>query len=189
MRFPRWLAPTTVLSLLTCGCATQPPPPPRPDPLVSLANVLIAFDQTAKAAKQAPAIRADTAVLFPSRSQAIALSLLAYRAQTKAWPATKDDLRLFLAKNFPQDAPPESELADLQLNPTAAASLRFSFTRAGLPDEAYVLNEDGTISFSLTLAPHRLAALQPASSSRYSWGDFAAHLFIELPILMLSAKK
>ncbi|MBC8039288.1 MAG: hypothetical protein H7Y06_01975 [Opitutaceae bacterium] len=155
--------------------------------IVSMAKGFTAISQTVEASKQASAIRNDTAVLFPSRSQAIALGMLAYRAETKTWPASSEDLHAFFIKHYRDAAPPESELADLRLELTAAESIHFSFVRPGLSNERYSLTTDGTISFSLTPKPEMPVPSpgQPNQPNAYLWNEFTARLFVELPLVLL----
>lgn len=152
-----------------------------------MAKGFTAIRQAAEASKQASAIRNDTAVLFPSRSQAVALGMLAYRAETKAWPASGEDLHAFFTKRYGDAAPPESELADLRLELTAAESIHFSFVRPGLGNERYSLAADGTISFSLTPKPEVPVPPpeQPNQPNAYRWNEFTARLFVELPLVLL----
>lgn len=180
------------LSLVLAGCANQqPPPPPKTDPLTAMVSVVSAVGQMAQAAKQAPAIRADTAVLFPSRSQAIALGLLSYRMEGGVWPSTRDDLRAFFGERFKDDAPPVSEFDDLKLQAVADGRLSFGFTRPGLYDEQYVLSPDGTISFVLPVqTPHEaVTPPSPRPASGFPWGEIVARLFVELPVRMLAVSK
>ena len=150
-----------------------------------------ALGQTSQAAKRAPAIRADTAVLFPSRSQAIALGLLAFKAEAKSWPTTKEELGEFFRKHYKEAAPPESELADLSLTPSSAGAICFSFVRPGILNESYVLTPDGIISFLLTIKPAQAKEIsaQPEQTNAFAWGDLAARLFVELPLRLLTNAK
>lgn len=180
------------LFLALTGCTSQPPPPPKPDLIEAMVSVASAFGQTAHAAAQAPGIRADTSVLFPPRSQAIALGLLSYRAKNGSWPATTDELRAYFDAHFQAAAPPDSEFADLTLQSVSEDRLSFSFKRMLLADEHYVLSADGTISFPL---PARLPASsvttpppQPAKAE-FPWGELVARLFVELPFQMLAGHK
>lgn len=179
---------------LFAGCVSQPPPPPKPDmaeAIVRMAKGFAAISQAAEASKQASAIRNDTAVLFPSRSQAIALGMLAYRAETKDWPASSEALRAFFVKRYGDEAPPECELADLRLEIVAADSIHFSFVRPGLSNERYSLAADGTISFSLTPTPEAPAPAPrpPDQPNAYRWNEFTARLFVELPVILLIPSK
>lgn len=179
---------------LFTGCVSQPPPPPKPDiaeAIVGMAKGFAEISRAIESSKQASAIRNDTAVLFPSRSQAIALGMLAYRAETKDWPASSEDLRAFFVKRYGDAAPPESELADLRLELTAAESIHFSFVRPGLRNERYSLAADGTISFSLTPTPEAPAPSprQPDQPSAYRWNEFTSRLFVELPLILLLRSK
>lgn len=172
-----------IISLFLAGCASQPPPPPKSDPLVSVVSGMVALAQMAEASKQAPAIRADTAGLFPARSQAIALSLVSFRSERKQWPTSKDELRAFLVAAYPNATPPEREFTELKLVSTTDEDISFGFSRAGIPDENYRLTRDGVISFPLSL--HRAKPnVVPATTSDFNWADLAARLFIELPLRM-----
>lgn len=185
------------VSLLLSGCVSKPqppPPPPQPDPVVQMANAMVAIAKVSQASRQAPAIRADTAVIFPVRAQAIALGLLAYRAEAKVWPVNKGELLTFFAKNFAALAPSESDLADLSLALAANGEISFSFPRPSLNAERYTLTPEGTISFSLLSYVEAPAALttqaSPTTTSAtpsFLWGDFAARLFVEIPLILLRA--
>lgn len=159
--------------------------------MVQMLTAVVTLGQMAQASKQAPAIRTDTSVLFPSRSQAIALGLLSFRGENKAWPATKEALGEFFRKEYKEAAPPESELADLSLTPAPAGAICFSFVRPGIPNETYLLTPDGTISFALTLkpSPAKVSAAPSGQTNSFAWGDLAARLFVELPLRLISASK
>jgi hypothetical protein len=187
----RRIIPFALVSGLFSGCTSQPPPPPKPDLLTTLFQGVVALQQVASASKQSAAIRADTAVLFPSRSQAIALGLLLYRFERNHWPATIADLQNAFTSSFPQAVPPDAEFEDLRFFASNEDKITFGFVRPGLGDERYELSANGTISFSLEPKPSSLPAVAtaPAPDRGFPWSDLVAQIFIQLPLRMLTAGK
>lgn len=186
----KYFLPSLICVALLCGCASQPQPPPKPDPLERVLTGLVALSQVSQANKQVSGIRADTTTLFPSRSQAVALGLVSYRLEIGRWPTTKEELEAFFVSNYKMDAPPSGELSDLTLRAFDDERLEFALKREGLPDERYTITKSAVISFPIRPArpePVTTSNTQPRTSE-FPWGDFAARLFIELP-LRLALKK
>ena len=158
-----------------------------------LLGTMVAFAAAAQASKQAPAVARDTAVLFPSRSQAIALGLLTFRGEKNAWPASKDELREFFDERFKEAAPPAPEFGGLRLENAPDDKVAFGFARPGLADERYLLSPDGTISFALTPGvpvpgPRTAIVTAPVAQqpSGFPWGELAARLLVEVTFRLLS---
>lgn len=176
---------------LCAGCSTPPSRPPDP-----LARAILGLSQLPRANKQAAAIRADTATLFPSRSQAVSLGLLHFQQQKARWPTTPEELRIHLVAAYPEAAPPAKEFADLTFYSSMETDIIFGFRRAGLPDETYRLSSDGEVRFSLqpqiadSLAASALTAAPPDTSTpdappvpaekAYDWGEVAGLIFLDI---------
>jgi hypothetical protein len=165
---------------------------PRVDGLDQMVATFMTGYQQMIAQKMAEGIAAEGGGLLPLRIQAVALSLVTFRSEKKSWPSDKEELRSYITKILEKELSTD-EFERLTLQPTSEQEIVFSFGPGESKFEQCRVTADGTVSFSIPVAPAPKAAVvqRPAEPrpNEFPWGELIARLIVELALRSAAGKK